>query len=176
MSIRAIVCLLLATAATGCGDDGGATCGVTDQTVSGATITVDGQSFGYGGFIWGLNNDCGQNSVTIRGGQVSPETSELGIGLCLPNPGAVGSAPLSFGSTTVVQLVGASASAGGCIFTPAFDAQAIGDVTFEGFCTTAGTIYKLTFDAIVPGRKVCAGGAPEGVTLELAGTALVRPQ
>ena len=176
MTLRSFVFVLLATAATGCGGEGGETCGVTDQTVSGATITVDGQGFGYGGFIWGLNNDCGQNSVTIRGGQVSPETSELGIGLCLPSPGAVGTAPLSFASAGVIQLVGASASAGGCTFTPAFDAQAIGEVTFEGFCTAAGTIYKVTFDAIVPGRKVCTDGTPEGVTLELAGTALVRPQ
>jgi hypothetical protein len=174
MDRRLLACALLAILS--CGDDDGGECGVADQTVSGATLSTDGVTFGYGNFIWGLNNDCGQSSVTIRGGQVSPEPATAGLGLCLPNPGAIGSAPLSFANTAVVQLVGASAENDGCSYTPAFDAQAIGDVTFEGFCTTEGTIYKVTFDAVVPGRKVCEGGEPEGIMLDLAGTALVRPQ
>jgi hypothetical protein len=176
MTLRTPCALLLAASLAACGDDDGATCGVTDQTVSGATLAVDGTSFGYGDFIWGLNNDCGTSSVTIRGGQTSPASSSFGIGVCIRNPGAIGGAAVSFADRSVIELVGASAEGGGCTYTPALDAAPIGTVTFEGFCTTAGTIYKMTFDALVPGRRVCGGGAPEGVSLDLAGTALVRPQ
>lgn len=176
MSARFPCTLLAALAAAACGGGDDTTCGVTDQTVSGATLTAGGESFGYGDFIWGQNNDCGTQSVTIRGGQTSPQAAEAGLGVCVRNPGAIGGLPVSFADRNVIELVGASASGGGCTYTPAIDAQPIGTVTFEGFCTTAGTIYKLTFDAIVPGRKVCGGGAPEGVELDLAGTALIRPQ
>lgn len=177
MIARHLGILLVALVAAACGDDDGdATCGVTDQTVSGAVLTAGDATFGYGNFIWGQNNDCGTQSVTIRGGQTTPQSSEAGIGLCVKNPGAIGAAAVSFASTSVIELVGASAKGGGCTYTPALDAQPVGTVTFEGFCTTAGTIYKVTFDAIVPGRKTCGGGAPEGIELDLSGTALIRPQ
>jgi hypothetical protein len=169
--------MLAALALTACGDDdGGNTCGVTDQTVSGATLTAGTATFGYGDFIWGQNNDCGTTSVTIRGGQTGPAASGFGLGLCVPNPAAIGSGAVSFADRSVIQLVGASASGGGCTYTPAIDAAPIGTVTFAGFCTTSGTVFKVTFEALVPGRKQCTGQAAEGAELVLAGTALIRPQ
>lgn len=169
---RIAVCLLLTLAA--CGDDD-ATCGVNDSQVSGATLSASGQSFGYGDFIWGLNNDCGVDSVTIRGGQKTPEVSLDGIGLCLKQPAAIGTAAVSFADRSVIELVGASASTGGCSFTRAADASPIGTVTFAGFCTTTGTTFSVSFAATVPGRKDC-DGTVESATLTLGGTALVHAQ
>jgi hypothetical protein len=171
---RIACCLVLALAA--CGGDDASTCGVTDTSVSGVTLAASGETFGYDNFIWGQNNDCGVNSVTIRGGQVSPETSTAGIGLCIKQPGAVGTAAVSFADRTVIELVGATASAGDCSFGPAADASPIGTVTFTGFCTTVGTTYKVSFAAMVPGTKNCGPGNIEGTTLTLAGTALIHSQ
>ena len=171
MMRRLAVVLLLASA---CGDDGGGACvGVGDAGVPGATITVGAESFGYGGFLWGENNDCGPDSVTVQGGQTSPP-SDFGIGLCVPDPDAVGAGPVPLGS--LVELRGAAAEAAGCVYQYTSTATPSGTVTFGGLCTAAGASFTVSFAATVPGTRTCAGGAAEPITMTLGGTALVTPR
>ena len=159
----------------GCGDDdgNGECAGVGDAGVSGATIAADTMTFGYGNFDWGKHNDCGTESITIQGRQVSPP-SDFGIGLCLPNPDAIGSAAVSLADTSLVELRGASAQSSTCIYQFLSTATPTGTVTFGGFCTTSGASFTVTFNGSVAGMKTCTGAAPEGTTLTLGGTALVN--
>jgi hypothetical protein len=162
----------------GCGgDDGDGECvGVGDAgAVSGATITAGGETFAYGNFIWGANNDCGMNSITITGPQVTPAATGFGIGLCIPNPARITSAPAPLSDRTIVELVGASAMGGGCSYLPAAAAIPSGTVTFGGFCTTAGANFTMTFAGQIAGTRTCTG-APEPVTIQLGGTAIVTPR
>jgi hypothetical protein len=166
--------LLLMVLLAGCGDDAGpGECtGVGDAGVSGATLAVDDTSFGYGNFDWGKHNDCGTESITIQGRQVSPP-SDFGLGLCLPDPSAIGAAAVSLADTSLVELRGASAQSASCIYQFLATATPTGTVTFGGFCTASGASFTLTFNGSVAGMKTCTGGAPEAVTLALGGTALV---
>jgi hypothetical protein len=171
---------LLVLGACGGGGPGGV-CGLVVDARSDevATLTVGSDSFAYGGFRWGQNNDCTSGSVvsvTIRGGQVAPAAAAGGLGLCLPRPDLVGDAPIDLGDTSRVQLVGATAQGGACTTTPAERARPSGTVTFTGFCTTAGTAYELALAGQIAGTRTCAGAAPEAVTIALGGKALVVAQ
>jgi hypothetical protein len=160
---RAVLALLLLCA---CGGD-------DPPPPTGATLTVAGETFRYDGFIWGLNNDCGMRSVTIVGSQVEPAVTGPGIGLCLPDPDRVGAAPLPLADEALVELVGASAEGGGCLYARVPAAAASGTVTFAGLRTTAGARYTMSFAGSVAGTRSCGGGDPEPVTLELGGAARV---
>jgi hypothetical protein len=179
--MRAILVLFLAAS---CGDSGNKKCsGVPDGGAAGeVTIAAGGDTFGYGHLTWGENNDCPASgsqivSVTISGAQTRPEAVGFGIGLCLPRPDRVGSAPVSLSDTSLVQLVGASGSGGGCVIAPSSGAAPSGTVTFTGFCTTAGESFMMTLAGSVSGTRTCGdAGVPQAVTLALAGTALVVPR
>lgn len=170
--------ILLVCAACGGGDGGGGECtGVGDAGAPGATLMVSGETFGYDNFLWGSNNDCGMSSVTISGPQVTPSATGFGIGLCIPNPARIGSTSVPLSDRTIVELVGASARSATCSFLPAAAAVPTGTVTFGSFCTVAGASFTMTFAAQVPGTRSCQdAGAPEPVTLQLGGTAVVRPR
>jgi hypothetical protein len=157
-----------------CGNGAEECRGVGDAGVSGATITVGSETFGYGGFDWGKNNDCGPESVTIQGRQVSPP-SDFGIGLCLPRPDDLGAAPVPLSDRTRIELRGAAAQAGGCTYQFSSSAAPSGTVTFGGLCTTAGAAFTMTLAGTVAGTRTCADAGPaEPITLVLGGTALVN--
>jgi hypothetical protein len=166
--------LLAIVLLAGCGDDGGnGECtGVGDAGVSGATISVDNQTFGYGNFDWGKHNDCGVEQ-RHHPGPAGHAPSDFGIGLCLPNPDAIGSAPVSLADRSLVELQGASAQSSTCIYQFLATATPTGTVTFGGFCTTSGASFTVTFAGSVAAMRTCTGGAPEATALNLGGTALV---
>jgi hypothetical protein len=175
--MRRAAFILLACAGA-CGGGGGETCtGVGDAGVAGATITAGGETFVYGNFDWGFNNDCGMRSITIQGGQVTPPAQGFGIGLCVPVVERIGSGPATLADRNVVELVGASASNGDCSFLPSAGAMPSGTVTFGGFCTEPGASFTVTFAGQISGTRSCtSGGAPQPVTIQLGGTALVSPR
>src|SRR5262249_39052240 len=136
-------------------------------------------------FTWGANNDCPASgsqvvSVTISGRQTRPDAVGYGVGLCLPRPDRIGTAPVMLSDGSLVQLVGASGSSEGCVVFPTFGAVPSGTVTFAGFCTVSGESFTMTLAGAVAGTHTCAaldaGGTPQAVTLMLSGTALVSPR
>ena len=178
--MRVALFMLLAA----CSDPAGKKCsGVADGGSAGEiTLGAGGNTFGYSQFTWGENNDCPASgaqvvSVTISGAQTRPEVVGFGIGLCLPRPDRIGSAPVMLSDSALVQLVGASGSGGGCVVAPTSGAVPSGTVTFSGFCTTAGESFTMTLSGSVSGTRTCGdAGVPEAVTLALAGSALVSPR
>jgi hypothetical protein len=169
--MRAAALMLLLAA---CGNGAEECRGVGDAGVSGATITVGAETFAYGGFDWGKHNDCGTESITIQGRQITPP-SNFGIGLCLPRPDAIGAAPVSIADTSLIELRGAAAESAACTYQFSGPNAPSGTVTFAGLCTTEGAAFTVTFAASVDGTANCPGAdGPFGVTLLLGGTALVN--
>lgn len=182
-SLPALLLLPSALALPAC--DGGSKCG-TDHPAgaTAALITADGETFSYGQFIAGENNDCppagGSTadgvSVTILGKQ---EATAFPLTLCLPRPKKIGSGALDLANPDQVQLQDTSAKAQtGCSYTKFPGATPSGTVTFDGFCTTDGVAYNMTLAGQVMGIRSCPqdGGPPvqTQVTLTLAGTVLVQ--
>jgi hypothetical protein len=182
MQRLASLVVLLGLAACGGPEVGKITCGLAGDAGPGAvTVTVGADSAQISGFRWGANNDCPAAgaqviSVTISGTQAPPAAAGFGIGMCLPRPDRIGAAPIDLGDDTMVQLAGASVSAGGCTLQKGKDAKPSGSLSFVGFCTETGSSYQVTFAGQVAGTKICGTGPTEEVVLQLAGTALVTPR
>ena len=145
-------------------------------------VTAGGASFAYEGFTAGLNGDCpvttgSRGSVTIRGNQTG---SGFPLTFCVRREDDVRSGqPISLADDTFIQVVDVNGrDPAGCTYAKDTGAVATGTITFDGFCTTAGTTYNMTLAGSIAGLKTC--GASDGgvassdpVTLELAGDVLV---
>ena len=181
---------MFAVLACGCpGDD--AVCGPGDAPADGIVASGGGDSFAYGGFLAGQNNDCpaadapaGVVSVTVFGAQVDPAGSAF-LTLCLPRPDLIegGTAyPLSPDVQPVpaadrVQVIDVDADhEDDCTWSLA--GAPSGTATFEGLCDggadPAG--FALTLDGTVTVEEVCGAGAPTDVEVTLSGTVRVLPQ
>lgn len=162
---------LVLIAAAAC--DGGGMPAV-DAAPGAITLSAPGLSLDVTDFGWGANNDCpagggGAVPVTIRA--TAPGG---GVGLCLPHPDLVGSAPLDLGDEGVVRDFSAGGQAGGCSATKTTGAKPSGTVRFAGFSTSAGATYQMTISGQVDGVASCADAGH--VTIQLSGTALVTPR
>jgi hypothetical protein len=180
----ASVALLALVAALGaaCGDDDG-TCGAAQPApTSAALVSAGAQSFTYEGFHAGLNGDCpvevgSRGSVTISGTQVG---SGFALTFCVRRENDVQSGqPISLADDGFILVVDVNArDAAGCSYGKDTGAVATGTVTFDGFCTSAGTQYNMVLAGSIPGLEQCpaAGGMPATstpVALGLAGSVLV---
>lgn len=171
----------------GCpGDD--AVCGFADAPVDGIVVAGGGDSFEYGGFQAGLNNDCpaqdGVVSVTVFGAQVDPAGAAF-VTLCLPRPDLLegGTAyplrpdvqPVPAGDR--VQVIDVDADhADDCTW--GINGTPSGTATFEGLCDggadPAG--FAVTLDGTVTLREDCPATPPVDVEVTLSGTVRVLPQ
>lgn len=174
---------LAALALAGCSDD--ATCGPGAATADGATLTVDGQTFRYGGWIGGQNNDCniigtGVISVTVAGTQTG-DTSPLT--LCLPRPDLLDATPVALTHDRIppaaddrAQLIDAVAVlAGGCVARLDSTLPLAATASFTGLCDDGGDPagFAVTLAGTIPVNVTCGGGAPTASTATLGGTVAV---
>jgi hypothetical protein len=175
-------------ALAGCpGDD--AVCGFGDAPVDGVVVAGGADSFEYGGFLAGQNNDCpaqdapgGVVSLTVFGAQVDGSAF---VTLCLPRPDLIESGTAYALSPDLqpvpdadrVQLIDVDADhADDCAWS--LGGAPSGTATFEGLCEggvdAAG--FALTLDGTVTVQEVCGAEPPTDVEVTLTGTVRVLPQ
>lgn len=174
--------LIAALVGTGCSDD--ASCGPGSAAVDGLTMTVDGQTVRYGGFIGGRNNDCnvagsGVVSVTI-GGTQSGDSSP--VTLCLPRPDLLDTAAVPLTHDRIppadddrAQLIDAVATlAGGCRASLDGTRPITATASFTGLCAAGADPagFALTVTGTVPVNVVCPDSTTPS-TATLAGTVAV---
>jgi hypothetical protein len=181
-------CLLPVLAVlAGCpGDD--AVCGFGDAPVDGIVVAGGGDSFEYGGFQAGQNNDCpaedGVVSVTVFGGQVDPAGAAF-VTLCLPRPDLIESGtayPLTpdvqpVPDTDRVQVIDVDADhADDCAWS--INGAPSGTASFEGLCADGADPagFALTLDGSITLREDCPAIPPVDVEVTLGGTVRVLPQ
>ncbi len=168
--IRAVAARAIASGCSDpCGPGGAAT-----TIFIGAESSPD--SFTYGNFTGGLNNDCSDPatpniiSLTILGHQ----TDGTGlINLCVPHPDKLGG-KLAIGSDVILQDF--TGDNGACHFTTA--TPALATITAHGLCdngkSSAG--FALEFSGFVQ-YTLAPGGCPSGVRMTaLSGTVAVAAQ
>jgi hypothetical protein len=168
----------LATLATACGGDDGQTCGTSQPApATAALVTAGAESFTYEDFHAGLNGDCpvvvgSRGSVTINGVQVG---SGFALTFCVRREDDVRSGQaISLADDTMIRVEDVNArDAAGCSYAKDTGAVASGTVTFDGFCTTAGTAYNMVLAGSIAGLKTCPGAGSASVALDLAGSVLV---
>jgi hypothetical protein len=171
-----VLALVLVPLVAGCPGDG-SRCGPPhDADVPGVEATVEGMRFGYGRFIATHARDCGLESTTIDGEQVSPTAEPFHLTICVIRGDLIGGAALSFADATVVDLVDVNArDADGCTISLDFTATPSGSVSFLGYCNEGGNGFLMTVSGSVAGFRACpadAGtGTPESITIGLSGTA-----
>ena len=172
---RLLVLVLLAA----CGNGGGDQCRVVPDA-GGAGVTGDNgdQQFTFGRFNSSPNNDCPAGgtsvvSVTIEAEQVGPVecSPRCVLNLCLPRPDLIGDAPIALGDADLVRVDSLAASLSLCETVVDRRAPPTGTVTFQGFCTTAGSHYVVSFDGAVPATRTCGDGPTVETTMTLTGAA-----
>lgn len=188
----AAAALIFTLLATGCSDDGGATCGPGDAPPDGVTAAIDGATVTYAGFTSSPNNDCppsegGPTSLTIEGLQTGlPAGQRFSLVLCLPRPAqieadALGAATLDINDDRLVQLIDINARLeDDCRLRRDSEMSASGSITFAGYCDggNAAEGYALGFELSAPGLRICpdgsGGSTEEPVTITVSGTAAVE--
>jgi hypothetical protein len=180
----ALLGLLAAGAAAGCGDD--AQCGAADAPSDGVTVAAgsgEAETAAFGEFHSSPNNDCpppgggGAVSLTVQGAQVDPAGVTGFFILCLPRPDDIGGGAISLTDEDRVQLIDlVGETADGCGLDLDRDRPLEGTITFSGFCDdgTHADGYAMSFDATVPLLRTCAeGGDDEPIDAELGGSVAV---
>jgi hypothetical protein len=133
----------------------------------GAAATVTGETVQYGAFVWGLNNDCGPDSLTVVGTQQGGGT----LNFCIVMPADVMS--MEVVDLVGVQQLGISGSlSGGCSFRRKVGGAVAATATVSGFCTKAGASWSLQLGGTVAGVKSCPAATDSDVTITLGGVAV----
>lgn len=149
----AIACALGVGACGGGGD--GATCaGPGDAGDVGLTVTVRGETIGYGELVARMGRDCGEESVTIDGVQVSPtRVGDATFSVCLPDRHAV---PATIDLATLANLYVGAELADGCRAARDTETPASGTLELPGFCA-AGEPFGLAAVGRAAGLVQCGG-------------------
>ena len=166
------------------GDD--TVCGFGDAPVDGIVVAGGGDSFEYGGFQAGANNDCpaedGVVSVTVFGAQTDGNAF---LTLCLPRPDLIESG-VAYELTPDlqpvpdadrVQVIDVDADhEDDCAWS--INGTPSGTASFEGLCgdgvDPAG--FAMTLDGAITLREDCPATPPVDVAVTLTGTVRVLPQ
>ncbi len=179
----ALALLALAAAALAACGGGGQTCGAAQPATGEAQlVSAGGQHFSYSDFHGALAGDCpvvtgSRGSVTIIGHQPG---SGFPLTFCVrrENDVKTGEA-ISLADDSFIRVVDVSAQdAAGCSYGKDSGATPSGTVTFDGFCTGAGTEFNLTLAGSISGIRTCpaSDAGPSSstpVTLELSGSVRV---
>ena len=179
MRISAALVLLLVGCGSG-GDDPPCRGAASPAPAEAALVSVGDESFSYGDFHGLLAGDCPflpRGSVTIAGRQPG---SNFPLTLCVRRElDVVNGVPISLADDTFIEVVDVSArDEAGCTYARDIGVPPTGTVVFDGFCTSAGTVYNLTLAGSVGGVRSCPGGdagppTSDVVTLALAGSVRV---
>jgi len=166
-------------------------CGAGDAPATGIVVAGDGDSFTYGDFAAGANNDCpaadapgGVVSLTVFGAQSDPAGAAF-VTLCLPRPDLI-EAGIAYDLSPDVQPVPASDRvqlidvdadhADDCTWSLA--GAPTGTASFEGLCAggTDPAGFALTLDGAATVTVACPAMPDREVEVTLTGTVAVAAQ
>lgn len=179
MNTRLPIAAALVLLCVACGND--EVCGPAETAGAGLTATADGKTVTFGNLNSSPNNDCPTanhaTSVTIDGTQIAPTAENLHFTLCLPRPDDIGSAPIDFSDSTMVQLIDVTGRVDGCLLRLPVGQTPTGTITFTGFCDdgTHPDGYSVEMNGSVGATLDCGAdaGTPQSVTITLGGSAAV---